>query len=100
MSSVSIERDTSSASTTFRERTCTFTFDWPHWGRATAKRMRASPVSSKKACMLNSRGLDGISRVRSPGATNESRRLSARARRKNQNAPATGTSATNINIQG
>ena len=100
MSCASIERDTSSAITTLRERTCIFWADCPHRGRDAAKRTSASPRSNRAACRPKSRGLGGIRRAFNAGATNEESRLSARARSSTQSAPATGTSATNANIQG
>ena len=99
-SAASMERETSSATTTLRVRACIFWEECPHCGRAAAKRTSASPASSSAAWRLKSLGLRGKRRPCRAGATRPLSRFSARARRNTHHAPATGTRATRTSIHG
>ena len=100
-SATSIERDTSSATTTLRLRASIFWDECPHCGRAAASATSVRPTTISGICSrANGLAAVGNRRPASDGATIFSRRRSARARRKIQNAPATGTNATSVNIHG
>ena len=96
----SIERETSSATTTLRERAWNVCSEWPHCGRAAANTTSSSPARTSAACTRKSPGLRGIRRACSAGATKPSSRFSVRARSHSHTAPMTGTSARSANIQG
>ena len=99
-SSANIERETSIATTTLRERSTIFSSDFPHCGLAAAKRANASPAVIRYACRLQRSAPGGMSRLRSAGATSFLSERSRRARRKAHHSAINGTAPTRKSIHG